>query len=102
MPTLVNTTQRLINTHDMTPLPPGTPTVISDEAMAHADIQQALADGHLVNPEGIIDATKRKEEEAKSDQPSPVFNTGPQAETKTKPAPNQQTNTQRTGTTKNE
>jgi len=49
MPTVVNKTERLINTHDMTPIPPGVSTEISDEALAHPTIAQAITDGLLEN-----------------------------------------------------
>ncbi len=49
MPTVVNKTERLINTHDMTPIPPGVATEISDEALANATIAQAITDGFLEN-----------------------------------------------------
>ncbi len=49
MPTVMNKTERLINTHDMTPIPPGVSTEISDEALAHPTIAQAITDGLLEN-----------------------------------------------------
>jgi hypothetical protein len=45
----MNKTERLINTHDMTPIPPGVSTEISDEALAHPTIAQAITDGLLEN-----------------------------------------------------
>ena len=49
MPTVMNKTERLINTHDGTMMPPGVATEISDEALANATIAQAITDGLLEN-----------------------------------------------------
>lgn len=72
MPTVMNKTERLINTHDMTPIPPGVSTEISDEALAHPTIAQAITDGLLENttvPVGTR-ATPENQQQPNQQQPN--------------------------------
>lgn len=102
MPWITNVSQRLINTHDMTPLPPGVPTEISAEAANHDSIAQAIADGHLQTMDPVDYARKQAEmaekgeTEKKPDQPSPTFNTGTEQQDKSKTTAQQPTQQQPT------
>jgi len=70
MPTVMNKTERLINTHDGTMIPPGVSTEISDEALANETIAQAITDGLLENT--TIPAGMRAEQEQAKDQQPPA------------------------------
>ena len=63
-----NATQRLINTHDMTPMPPGVNIEISQEAFDHPDIQALITSGDLFRPEGSTDPQSQLAERREKEQ----------------------------------
>ena len=69
MPTVLNKSERLINTHDGTMMPPGVATEISDEALANETIAQAISDGLLENTS--LPAGTRQEQSDQSNQQQP-------------------------------
>jgi len=79
MPTVLNKSERLINTHDGTMMPPGVATEISDEALANETIAQAITDGVLENtsaPAGTRRTEDTKPEAKPTQQPAPNTKAG--------------------------
>jgi hypothetical protein len=61
MPEIKNISERLINTHDFTMIPPGATVMISDEAAAHATITELVTAGVLETVGGAATAARSQQ-----------------------------------------